>query len=360
MMQDYGSFWWQYVTGPATFVRDVVDELTKNRGVVMELPAKVPWEADYRTVVAERLHLDPATRGLGIVELDGSVAPDESLLSIVMDNDRLGYRRGRMSLPSYLESRKALEGQLVWVRNIPTDDSSWLGFIREWHPDACRDGVVLLESRHHMASSAHAVRYTEYVTEHSARLMCDVMTDNGIYARVTDDRRRYAASVLAKLCEGDVELSAALVQTYAPAQDEPTDALRRIVRPQSRMTARAGTLLWEAQLESLFPIVEHDRIEIVESHRSRLEEIVGAGLVDSFGEHVKSYLDIEIGTLAWVVSPKSPRHLHLILEDPGEREHIELLRDCRNMLSHRTPIPEEKVCLLIDRQGWRPDGRKYL
>lgn len=375
MRIDHASFWWDYVTGPVGFIGEVVDRLCEPSCVALRLPQDAPWRHSMRESIIESIRTKVETKDLTITRLDaGSITePGQALLCLALKQVREDYMPWAVGIVDYLRDNDVLTGRLVWVYNIPDGMlSEWCQFCKSWNPQRASQGILLLETSCFPPNGISCVSYDSYVSESSVRVFCSTLLDDGAFRSLTEERRAYTVSLLVRLCHGDVELATELAKTYRPMNEEPLEALSRVLESgclddrirlskdhplsllHDKNYDRLNASIWSSQVECLFPIIEQDRIEIVEKHRTRLSEIVRSGILNTNQDTIEHYRDIEVGQLYWLMHRST-----LKIEDPGEHDHIELLRECRNLIAHRTRVPEEKVRLLIDKQGWRPDNRKY-
>jgi len=157
----------------------------------------------------------------------------------------------------------------------------------------------------------------------------------------------FAVVLAVELCAWRLDLAAALVQAGLDDLAEPVSWLSR--RPETpicgpdppcplvllaeQSTSVVQWRIWKAQLTALFPELEHRRLEIVATHRSRLrldDHLRSLGIV--------SVEEIELGALRF--------HLRRYLTR-RETERLDVLARARNALAHRHPLdPEDALQLL--------------
>lgn len=343
-----GDFWWNSVTGPSTLTEEVADMLASGRCAILCLPSTVPWEQTMRDSITSRLRQRSFTRKLTISIADGSLGPEETIPSLLNENDEVSWRPGRMDMAKFLTQRQALTGQLVWVRGAVGESAvAWQHLCQTLRPQGRDCGLILLELRNARVDDNITIRYDKLVSRHSVRLMCDLLVDTANASHATDARRTYTAAVLSHLCDGNVELAARMSESYRLGQKDPLEVLERACDLERGPLMGAATRLWEAQLECLFPTIEHERLKMIEKHVERIDEIINLGLTDSLGNRIEESEDIEIGTLDWLCSERCPQRLRIYVGGEPEREHIALLHECRNLLAHHRCLTERQVSGLI-------------
>lgn len=350
MKDSVASFWWESVTGPATVVARTVTLLGEARCVAIRRPRHLPWEDKFRDAVIEGLRRQQSTRRLliEVVEDGRLTSPEEVLPSYALDDEALSWRPHRESLAAFLRRTRALQGLLVWVRNLDADSAyKWAEVCGGMRQASTADGVILLECPDVHLAGISEVRYASLVSEYASRLLCSTIADSTLPPSSTDERKDYTAALLSRLCEGDVELAVSLSEVYQPGYDEPLDAMVRLSEGMDEPSEKWYMHIWEAQLECLFPILESERLRIVDRHADQLDELCAEGLTDAFNESIESRYDIEIGTLYWLSHGGCPYHMRLRNCDEDERARIGVLRDCRNSLAHRHIVNEGIVRQIV-------------
>lgn len=356
MRDSLASFWWESVTGPATVVGNIVALLGEAHCVALRRPCHMPWEDRFRDAVIEKLRRQQSTRGLliEVVEDGRLTSPEDVLPSYALDGEALSWRPHRESLAAFLSRTRALQGLLIWVRNLDADSArKWAEVCSNIKQASAADGVILLECPDMHFAGVSEVRYASLVSEYASRLLCSTIADSTLPPSSTDARKDYTAALLSRLCEGDVELAVSLSEVYRPGYDEPLDVMVRLNEGMDKQgmdkpSEKWYMHIWEAQLECLFPILESERLRIVDRHADQLDVLCAEGLTDALDEPIGSRYDIEIGTLYWLSHDGCPNIMRLRNCDENEQARIGILRDCRNSLAHRHIVGEEITRQIVD------------
>lgn len=51
--QDWSEFWWSSITGAHLAVTKVVDALSENSALIVQIPADMPWRQEMRSVIED-------------------------------------------------------------------------------------------------------------------------------------------------------------------------------------------------------------------------------------------------------------------------------------------------------------------
>lgn len=369
------SFWWREVAGPSGFVTQIVNGLLEYRNVLIRLPDDLAWRHEMRNAFREAMETTPGLESLFLevtdVSEDGrNLSPSDYVLErFVLASDRLRYRRARESVQSYLLDHGLLQNRVVWIKGVARGmAASWAEFISGWQPRSVTDGLFVVEDREETHARVPWVReldFLPYSDETSVRLFCWSMLSGLSFRGLGSRWRKYAVALLANLCEGDVEVAAALAEGLDIRSDDPLDTVRAIatssqferrgVAGSSHVLAlaREGRLselrarVWAAQLETLFPLIENERVSVIESLDDALRERMETEEVRQFGKVIESPMDMELGTLVHLMGSGSANGGEPLVRDRERRGRILLLWRCRNLLAHRETCAPEQVAALL-------------
>jgi hypothetical protein len=124
--------------------------------------------------------------------------------------------------------------------------------------------------------------------------------------------------------------------------------------------------VWKAQMQSLFALVEIERIAFIDKWSSEIEEAIRTQYWDTkrnislditqYGEQINSAYDVEIGTLCRIIHlRRADNHYEylLYLPEQKDRDYLELLRKMRNALAHTEPCTVVDVNLLLTEYPYR-------
>lgn len=367
----WDEYWWSRVTGPREVVSSAISALRSRKSVVLLVPRDLPWRHELRRSVRSDLESIPELEDLIVdtVDIEDEGASDVDPGKILLDRyalkgDRTGYREGsRESIQDYLLKKRVISNKLVWIKGIGANCSQkWVDFCEHWKPRNIADGIFVIEVREQpqIARSRHAelIRYEERVSEYDAQLFNSLVIGDDEMSRLNASWKRYAASVTTHLCGTDAEVAQSFMDQHRFKEDNPIETLREIAESDlfnkrgsgAHVLAvyRDGNMtelnkrIWAGQVEVLFPLIERQRLEIVDKYRLQFETEIGRGL-KQFDADVEKPEDIELGTMVYMIASK-----RLDIPDHSERQKIHVLRDCRNRLAHRDVCDLERVKALLE------------
>lgn len=365
MHSSSGDFWWKDIAGPQNFVKRVTEILTEQHIPLLSVPADIPWRHSMRNAVVERLvEFDPDL-SLNVFIIDASdECPENSigefLLQKFADKDVAdAYRpRSGKTVQAYLSAHKVLANKIIWVKGLePSHLEAWMDFCRHFKPCSPEAGTFIIESRDlvpaHLPKIFQYVEFVQLVSHYDATLFNSLLMSEKEPA-LTNLRQGYISVAAAHLCEFDAELSAALLQDERWFQEAPQRMLQELAgeEPFSRRGERSGSRhilsllranrmaevmqrLWTAQLQVLFPILELQRLWIIEQLRPQLENIVQRKHIEQFKQKISSPDELELGTLVHLMDKRDDGTRWLDIPDGRLRNAIVKLRNCRNILAHR-------------------------
>lgn len=349
---DWAQYWWSKVTGPHAIVESVIDRLLAKTNVHVVDPHRMPWPMEFRHTLRNSLTRNPdlGTLGLNVIDLSGATSDEGSgdpgtylLQAYGRLEDQHGYRpRKGETLQQYLQTREILHNKIVWVHGDGKAMRPWADFCREWKIRNYSDGLFILESDMPAGRSRgwlHVIAYDDYVGEFDERLFNSDIMGSPHFGGLNDGWKRYAATIATHLCAGNPETSLKFLERHDFLRGEPLKTFGAV--SGSGCDEEASLRLWTGQLEVLYPIIERERIEIVDRYRDRLDELVAEG-IEQFKGQVKESDDIEYGTLSYLIATH-----RLVVDDATTRQRIGELRTCRNLLAHRTPLDLDHVRLLL-------------
>ncbi len=371
------SFWWEEVAGPYSLVRNIVDAVSECKNVILSLPADIPWRHQMRNSVRSVLESTPGLDSLYIEILDvedvaASATPGELILNeFALYEDRIRYRAGKESIHHYSMRKGLLNDKIVWIKGANRKDTElWIEFCRQWRPNDSNQGVFVIEDRWGIGDptrALHTISYSECIDDNSVRLFAWSILAQNKLSKFGPVQRRYAVSLLANLCKDDVEVAVALLDNLDIQHDDPllcireiasSDILSRRGEPTSAHVlalAREGRedelqhRLWTAQIEVLFPIIEEERIAIIDRLEDELSALIEEKSIKQFEILVTEAHEVELGTLVYLMSSKTEKgDRKLYVSNHEIRDRIIMLWRCRNLLAHRKVCSPNLVDMLLN------------
>lgn len=368
------EFWWSTVTGPHAVVLDASAALRDGWAVALQGGSDAAWGTDLRHAIERTFKENMSTEEVLMHVVDGdSCTTAAEIGRMLLDvfappQQRIGYRsRAKTSVQEYLVRNSTLKGRLLWVQ-VRRDEArtAWQTFVRSYPGQGISDGLFVLE----LGSDA--------VCEEGQKLKkIDLMDRVGISdlkllnTFVLSNRfgysapwREYASSVAASVCYPDAAMSAELVETADLRSSTVFEVLSVLdgrhadeAFPDGHALSllRSGDpdeiehRIWRAQIQTLFPLIEMERVDIIDSWRPNIERALREVNLEQFGVPIERPEDLELGVLWFCIThlkPDGEYILYLPVRDVRERIHF--LQRCRNKLAHLNPLDMDELVVLLD------------
>lgn len=357
--------WWNLVTGPREFIADTLDALARGDSVLVVTPGALPWEDEFWYQISEGIKELPGLMHAAVETLDADedvedADPIERLLrEYALRDVELGYRIG-VDGGRYLTDNHVLRNRIIHVRTEKEGNlSKWMDFCSVWPKGSSDTGLFIVEcrdGRHELnAGNLRRINYSDYVTSYSVQLFNGLCLQRGASAVLSDGRRRYLASAITHLCDGDIEVAEVVARRLNNPPFDPIGAYKRAIetigkdgRPKAIDDAELERRLWEAQVETVFSIVQRKHMGVVDLFRSELVRILSRHVITQYKKRITDPDDVEPGTLVYLMSAWGSEGRLLDVPDEKTRDEIHLLHDCRNALAHRRCCTDEQIRQLLD------------
>lgn len=372
--------WWSEITGPASFVREIVQVLSQGANILLQVPEDLPWRRVLRAVVAEKLRLEERNLMTTEVDCQEELSRESDVGTFLLskfageEDVRMGYRSSSgYTLQHYLIEHQVLRNRIIWVKGMQSEDLiAWVEFVKKFKGRTWEDGIFVLEAYlpvngQQVGNHLECLAYNDFITYYDALLFNTLALPDGISSM---HWKQYIAALAAKLCGCDVELSAEFIQEDFEG-NEPLEILKLVSESDyfnnrkaakgldqahpfqliaNRQTAKLINRLWEAQLQILFPLIEFERIGLIGAHFRQIEDTLATTPLQkpntSSGELLTNPYDLEIGHLKHLSSAhKLDGSMHYCLYLPSEpdRYRLQLLTKMRNQLAHLEPCTVDQV-----------------
>ena len=247
----------------------------------------------------------------------------------------------------------------------------WIKFCRGFEQRSLQDGLFVLEVQGEVHQTdvkpLELINFTDYVSNYDVQLFNSFVLDD--QDRCSDGWKKYIASVAASICDIDAEVSAELLETVDFQKQSAIDGIKAIAEsPEYERRGkednsnhvlwycrndRAEELehrLWRAQVQVLFPIIEMERVSLIEKWRELIQKTLDTYDITQYNEPLRNASDVELGSLCYMMKHRADIGLYMLyIPDEGEREWISFLHDCRNQLAHASCCTTEQVVRLLER-----------
>ena len=151
----WSEFWWANITGAHLVISKIVEALTENCTVIIDIPVDLPWRHQMRSSAEDEFRKLSGISDTIIEVVDATddvpvdVAPGRFLLDRFAQNKevRNGYReRSQRSIQEYIIENTVLKNRIIWVKGMLNSQvSDWLSFCRDYNSNNEENGLFVLE-----------------------------------------------------------------------------------------------------------------------------------------------------------------------------------------------------------------------
>jgi len=376
--QTWEEFWWTNITGPNLVVTKVATSLVEGAHVVLVVPSDLPWRHSLRGAVHSEfqnlcLSSDIVVETIDAVDdIPPKTAPGKFILQRFADEEtRTGYRdRAKATIQDYIRQTGILKNRVVWIKGLYGPAASeWVSFCRGLSPKSQEDGLFVLEVRGDIncqeTNRMRVVRFSQLVSSYDVRLFNSFYLDS--MKSLSNAWKNYMATVAAVICDTDAEMSESLLRMVLTGEMTLMEAIEAIADSEefSRRGLgedsehilrffRAGDLdeidrrIWSAQVQTLFPVIELERIEIIKRFYHRIKTALEEVDTYQYGKILTDPYEVELGALCFMMARRKDDGLYqLYIPDDAARARIHFLHECRNNLAHAECCTREQVAELL-------------
>ena len=369
----WSEFWWNNITGAHLVIKKIVEALTENNIVIIDIPIDLPWRHQMRSTAEDEFRKLSGISDTIIEVIDATddipsgIAPGKFLLDHFAPNKevRNGYReRSQRSIQEYIQENNVLKNRIVWIKGmINSQVSNWLSFCRDYNCENVEKGLFVLEIQGGVHkqdnNNMRYIRLLDCISNYDVQLFSSFIVEEK--SSLSNAWKRYLSTASAIICDIDAEIASQLLEKINPKNQSPIDIIAEMasceeysIRGADDKSSHIFThyrnnnikeieqRLWKAQVQVLFPLIEMERIKIIESYFSELQSTIEQKHVEQFGEKITKPVQLELGTLCYIMNRYS------CIRDKEARERISFLHKCRNHLAHAHCCSTSEVCELLD------------
>ena len=371
MNKTLDEFWWTNITGPQTFVNLVVDALIEGKVPVLHMPDDLPWRQAMRSAVIEKIQkqtgIDPLIHTIDASdEVPEDMHPGDFILGQADENTATGYRKRSGSIQNYLSETKAFHKEIFWIKGIAQSDlQRWLQFCQGFSVLSLQTFLFVLEDKSpeqpSVRSPLQVIEFSDRVNRNDVQIFSAFLIAQE-KKEISKPWADYISCACANLCDYDAELAALLIQKGNWKVEEPLEMLCKALDEGFNMRGTAeksnhifaylrknerseiSQRLWVAQLQTLFPVIEMQRIAVIEEFKIPLQNALDKGIFQ-FNKLVTVPQDLEYSALCYGLKSGGI----WIDKLTNLRNDLYYLRDCRNKLAHHQCCTPEQVRFILEK-----------
>ena len=375
------EFWWNNITGAHSLVSAVAVELLESRNVVLNVPSDIPWRHSMRSAISTYFQEKNDFRDIIIQPIDAVddnhelLEPGRFILSRFASlSVSKGYReKSKVTIQDYISQKGVIRNQIIWVKGLSGKTAEqWVKFCKAFSTNSIADGLFVLEVQGglHTADTKHlrTIEFNECVSSYDVQLFNSfILDEQRIY---TENWKKYISATAALVCGIDAEVSELLLRVTDFKRESPIDGIQRIAEMpdferrgtndqskhvlwsiRNKQNSVIEYSIWAAQVQVLFPIIEMERVSIIQKWNTQIKDALEDNTITQYGEIIKNPMDVELGTLCYMMSHRKNADLYLLyLPDETDRNRVRFLHECRNLLAHVSCCSPEQIVALLDNE----------
>lgn len=358
-MAEMDKVWWNHITKAHKFMEDIVACAVEGKSMILSLPEKVPWRNTLLELVEDQLKQENFKNAFEYV-----ACPEEEVGLFLLNKyckkeKRASYRYG-ITYAEFLGQCEdiVLNDRYIWVHDIPQNKcEEWLDFIVEYNKNVkqktpaifileVRDGSFNTKAR----KGIRKLAFNQNINAYDRFAFCALVASDSSTCK--EYLCQYLAELAASICKDDIELCAECVRKGSQFLKDPEETLKQIIVESyrsdgeeftySKTPEELKTLVWEAQLKNVFPVIEKYRSYFIKKYNDNIRTVLP--ISNSYGQKVITPEEVEIGMLIYLIGNGTIR-----LDNSSEYQELERFRDARNKLAHLNIIDFETVDVILKR-----------
>ena len=371
------EFWWNHITGPNVVVSSVVSALLNGKMVVLKVPSDLPWRHSMRSAVhtAFSERSDCSDVVIELIDLRNENARQMQPGRFILDRFATptisrGYReKSKVTVQDYISAKDIIKNRIVWIKGIDPDVAGeWIRFCRGFSQRSAAQGLFVLEVNENTSVTEtnllRVINFSDCVSNYDVQLFNSFVLGN--QKQYSDGWKKYIAVCTAAICGVDAEISQTMLQSLDFRVESPLEGIRQIDQMPDFMRRgengsnhvlwhyRNGDMallehrLWSAQVQVLFPMIELERVELIERYERQIREVLASGGITQYNQILQEPMDVELGTLSYLMGAKMEDGFYtLYIPSEEDRKRIRFLHTCRNQLAHASCCTPEQVEQLL-------------
>lgn len=384
--ESWEEFWWNNITGAHVVVSKVADALLENQMVLLKVPSDLPWRYSMRSSIHTAFQERTDARDVVIEAIDvvddnpNDLEPGRFLLQKYASSAVCnGYReKSKVSIQDYIAQKGVIRNRILWIKGLEgTTAGKWIKFCKGFTPKTAAEGLFVLEIHGKVeppdSRFIEYIDFSECVSNYDVQLFNSfVLDEDEEIAYGSDIWKKYISATAAMVCEVDAEVSELLLRDVDFRKESAIDGIARISEMEefSRRGAEVGSnhvlwlyrnnktselnhRIWASQVQVLFPVIEMERIELIEKYRKEISQALTDNHITQYGEQITDPMDVELGSLCFMMRNKQENGFYkymLYIPDEFDRDRISFLHDCRNSIAHVSICEPEQVRRLLDKK----------
>lgn len=373
------DFWWNNITGPHVLVTSVANALLENMMVALKVPADLPWRHSMRGAIRSLFQdrIDSSEVVIEAIDIvddnSDNVEPGRFILNRYASSSvGRGYReKSKVTIQEYISAKEVIKNRIIWVKGLAGGTAEkWIKFCRGFVHASVEKGLFVLEIHGKIKISGarmlKCIDFSDYVSNYDVQLFNGFVLD-GLEEYSDTAWKKYISTLAALVCDTDAEISERLIGIVDFRTQSVLDGIKEIMEMPD-FSRRGGESdsnhvlwhfrndnmtelqrrVWSSQVQVLFPIIELERVQIIERWSRHIQEALDNNSVTQYGELLSNAEDVELGSLCYMMKHRGNNGFYMLyIPDEDARQRIIFLHDCRNQLAHAICCTANQVAELL-------------
>ena len=298
--------WWTEVSGPARFIRNIVESASAQKSVILSVPDDIPFEIEFVDTLTRSLQNEFSGHSVTyIAGADGS--PSEYFMSRCCKRETRAQFRPKPGFTAahFLAGTPTVTmhgGCFLVDLADQCDLSEWTSFVSTYLSavkGSISPATFILLSRGKTAPKAvkglRAIDYRSFATQFDAYAYCAIRVSDISEPAVI---KTYLADLAASLTEGNVEHAESALYVYREFLDDPIRFMRMHFPLLEMADDELEKRVWESQIKCIFPIIEQYRCSLVGKYHKAISALLP--LENPLGDDYVNAEDVELGSLLFL------------------------------------------------------------
>ncbi len=339
------AIWWKYIPSARRFRKKVTGFLSEDSSVHIIVPKEFPYLEEFTDeVVSKTLDCfsDRSSR-----RCKSDMEAEEWIKNNFYSEEERLYLNPRISIAnSIVENENTIFHSMVIVISSDNEQTikDWLQFISSYFHG--REGkkkavfLIISQKKGMAVQNMRMLDYMDYADSYDFQAFASLLSAD----LKMGDRFKSYLTELACLCgKKNAEKIAYFINEAIYFLKDPISVC---VSEYGMDKKEMESLVWKAQIRTVYPIIEDFRQILIRKRRKDLEHLLP--VANAFGETIAKPEDLEIGTLSYLVD-------NYQLNLPYDMIRVyRTFRESRNKLSHISILSYDEICTLLE---WKYEMR---
>lgn len=353
--------WWDTITGPVKFIRDLSQAVIEGKQPRIIISDQTPFLESMRYSCESAIQQTESSWVVEHIDCSEEWTGMETFEQLVLKRFAkpevfTGYRPVKDYF-QYAFQNRVFSQRIIWIKNVPIEKIKVVidfqnEFSQKRGQDTNQSGCIVLEifkiqNSQILPQGVSVHDYSVNVSDFDHFLFASVLVSNLNLPTVWQNYLVYLANSLSA-CKA--ELTEELLSDPELFRGDPTQVFAKYSlisdhdenAAESTIESSVNYRIWQAQLKSLFHVIEEERFGFLHRYRDEIEALLP--ITDDFDEKIINIEDVELRLIRYLIYQQK-----LPLITFADKTRLFFLSDMRNQLAHLEPMDYSQVCSLIGR-----------